>query len=89
MARDNRRRLRNYLLRPRLRFRYALGFFFLTSIGAGFVQLISYLTVSRVIQRILGEAGESAAALGPVVDTPFVLSCYARRGCCRSSASPR
>ncbi len=64
MARDSRRRLRNYLFRPRLQLRYALMFFFLASIGAGVAQLVSY----RVLERILSEAGASAAALAPVID---------------------
>lgn len=68
MARDSRRRLRNYLFRPRLQLRYALMFFFLASIGAGVAQLVSYLTVRRVLERILSEAGASAAALAPVID---------------------
>lgn len=68
MARDNRRRLGNYLLRPRLQFRYGLAFFFLTVLGAGLVQLVSYLAVSRVVGRILGEAGESAAVLAPAME---------------------
>ncbi len=68
MARNSRRRLRNYLLRPRLQFRYALVFFFLASIGAGLAQLVSYLAVRRVLERILTEAGTSAAALAPVID---------------------
>ncbi len=68
MANNNRRRLRNYLLRPRLQFRYAVVFFFLSTAGAGVVQLVSYLTVQRVIERILREAGDSSAALVPVID---------------------
>ncbi|HJO02746.1 MAG TPA: hypothetical protein QGG47_02090 [Acidobacteriota bacterium] len=68
MAKDNRRRLRNYLLRPRQQFRYALALFFLTSIGAGLVQLASYLAVRQVIGRVLREAGESAVALESAID---------------------
>ncbi len=37
MAKSNRRRLRNYLLKPRLQFRYALVFFFLSTAGAAVV----------------------------------------------------
>ncbi len=67
MGRDNRRRLRNYLLRPRLQFRYALAIFFLISIGTGLIQLLSYLSTRRLIGLILNEAGTRPATLDPII----------------------
>ena len=66
-GRDNRRRLRNYLLRPRLQFRYALAIFFLISIGTGLIQLLSYLSTRRLIGLILNEAGTRPATLDPII----------------------
>ena len=89
MARNSSRRLRTYLFRPRLPFRYALVFFFFASIGAGLAQLVSYLAVRRVLERILTEAGANMAALAPVIDVASALNCCARSGYYRSSASSR
>lgn len=64
----DRRKLKNILLQPRLQFRYAFKFFVFSALAIGAIQVVSYFLVSRVVERVLTEAGPQSALLAPVVD---------------------
>ncbi|NKB89126.1 MAG: HAMP domain-containing protein [Acidobacteria bacterium] len=64
----DRRKLKNILLQPRLQFRYAFKFFVFSALSIGAIQVVSYFLVSRVVERVLTEAGPQTAVLAPVID---------------------